>query len=72
MSNHSSVAAIGAATPPRRSLFTRLVAMLTVRAERRRLADLDDATLRDIGLSRDQAMREALRPMWDVPPRWRR
>ncbi|MCF1708759.1 DUF1127 domain-containing protein [Tabrizicola sp. J26] len=72
MSNHSSVAAIGAATPHRRNLFARLVAMLTVRAERRRLADLDDATLRDIGLSRDQAMREALRPMWDVPPRWRR
>ena len=72
MPSHSFVATIGTTTSPRRSLFARLTSMLTVRAERRRLAELDDATLRDIGLTRDQALREALRPIWDVPPRWRR
>ena len=68
--NH--VVAIGTAASPRRSIFARLTSMLKVRAERRRLAELDDAILRDIGLSRDDALQEALRPMWDVPPRWRR
>lgn len=72
MPSHSHVVAIGTATSPRHSFFSRLVSMLTVRAERRRLAELDDAILRDIGLSRDEALRESLRPMWDVPPRWRR
>lgn len=72
MSSHSTAATIGVAPSRRRGLFTRLFAMLTVRAERRRLAELDDATLRDIGLSRDEALQEALRPIWDVPPRWRR
>ncbi|MGH8435199.1 MAG: DUF1127 domain-containing protein [Pseudomonas sp.] len=31
---------------------------------RKALLDLDDAQLRDIGLSREQARAEALRPFW--------
>ena len=53
------------------SLLARLRLGLTVRRERRRLAELDDAALRDIGVSRDQARAEAERPIWDVPAYWR-
>lgn len=34
------------------------------------LATLDDARLRDLGLSRAAALREASRPIWDVPSHW--
>jgi uncharacterized protein YjiS (DUF1127 family) len=34
-------------------------------ASRRRLADLDDHMLKDLGISRAQAQFEASRPVWD-------
>lgn len=52
-------------------LLSRLAAILRLGRERRRLATLDDHILRDIGLTRDEALREAERPAWDVPPHWR-
>jgi uncharacterized protein YjiS (DUF1127 family) len=36
-----------------------------VATERRRLLELDERTLRDIGLTPDDAVREASRPFWD-------
>lgn len=42
---------------------------MQVAGERRRLARIDDATLRDIGLDRATADAEARRPFWDVRPR---
>ncbi|RVV96921.1 DUF1127 domain-containing protein [Mesobaculum littorinae] len=45
---------------------------LAIFRERRHLEDLDDALLRDIGLTREAARSEAARPLWDVPTRWRR
>ncbi len=33
---------------------------------RRKLLELDDHALRDIGLTRDQALEEALKPFWKV------
>lgn len=41
--------------------------LFAVRRERARLADLDDHTLADIGVSRAAAAREATRPVWDLP-----
>ena len=38
---------------------------------RRALNRLDDAALRDVGLSRADAEREARRVAWDVPQNWR-
>jgi uncharacterized protein YjiS (DUF1127 family) len=35
--------------------------------QRRRLAMLDDAALKDIGLSRCDVMQESERPFWDDP-----
>lgn len=37
--------------------------------ERRMLAMLDDAALKDIGLSRADAMQESERPFWDDSPK---
>ena len=39
--------------------------------QRQKLARLDDAALRDMGLTREQALREATRKPWDVPNHWR-
>lgn len=47
-----------------RGLFFRREAL----RHRRALRDLDDAILRDIGLSRDEALREAERGFWDWEP----
>ena len=38
-----------------------------IRRERQQLLELSDHMLRDIGLTRTQAGREAARPFWDVP-----
>ncbi len=39
--------------------------------QRRALAEMDDAQLMDIGLTRTEARREAERPFWDAPVHWR-
>jgi uncharacterized protein YjiS (DUF1127 family) len=57
---------------PRPSLARRLITMLSVRRQRRALADLDDHILSDIGITREQALRESSRLAWDVPARWSR
>ena len=38
---------------------------------RRRLADLDDHLLRDIGLDRADALAEAERQPWNAPSHWK-
>ena len=40
--------------------------------QRRALAQLSDQILKDIGLSRVDALREAARPFWDEPVPWRK
>lgn len=55
---------------PRISLWTRMANMLNVRHQRKTLKDLDDHMLRDIGLTREEAMIEAEKPVWDVPRHW--
>lgn len=51
-------------------LMTRLRLALAVSAQRRRLADLDDTRLADLGLTRAAARTEAARAPWDVPSHW--
>jgi uncharacterized protein YjiS (DUF1127 family) len=52
---------------PLKRLWRRLARTLAVMAERRRLAEMDDRTLRDLGLTRAEACREFSRPWWDLP-----
>lgn len=48
-------------------LLDRAASWLEVRRQRRHLLSMSDAMLRDIGLSRADAEREADRPFWDLP-----
>lgn len=60
---------IGFAAPPRGAAagwWTWLRRAWRARATRRDLRDLDARALRDIGLTRAQALREAGRAPWDV------
>ncbi|MEQ8898123.1 MAG: hypothetical protein RID23_13630 [Roseovarius sp.] len=47
-----------------------LLDLLALVRQRRKLAELDDAALRDMGLTRREALDEARRPAWDVPHHW--
>ena len=64
MTVHAQSSAIHSALRP-----LRIADMLAVWAQRRALYRLDDAALRDIGLTRETALREASRPFWDLPSR---
>lgn len=55
----------------RRSLLARLLDLQALMRQRRRLAELDDAALRDLGISRADALHEAARAPWDAPSHWR-
>ncbi|QFT57289.1 hypothetical protein FIU94_00510 [Sulfitobacter sp. THAF37] len=54
----------------RRSFLARLSGFAALARSRRALARLDAEALRDIGLSRAEAQREARRAPWDVPSHW--
>lgn len=51
-------------------LFAFAYDAIVARRQRNFLARLDDRTLADIGVTRDQAVHEATRPMWDLPANW--
>ncbi len=52
--------------------FGWLILAREVRRQRRALADLTPEQLQDVGLTPDQARREAQRLVWDVPQHWLR
>ncbi len=66
MTFHSITPALRSALPGLRPRFSE---RLVVWRQRRALRDLDDASLRDIGLTREAALREANRAFWDLPRR---
>jgi len=64
-------AALAPAPSKAPGLLRRLRTAVALTRQRRALAALDDAMLRDIGLTRGQALTEAARPFWDAPRHWR-
>ncbi|MDJ0825110.1 MAG: DUF1127 domain-containing protein [Rhodobacter sp.] len=58
--------------PVFKGFFGRLLAAEAAWRQRRALARLDEAALRDIGVSQAEATIEAKRPVWDVPAHWLR
>ena len=54
----------------RPSLMARLQGALSLHRQRNRLAKLDDTQLKDIGITRTQALTESARPFWDAPDHW--
>jgi uncharacterized protein YjiS (DUF1127 family) len=65
LTSMTDVAANSALKP--QSLVERFAFMLRVRRERQALQGLDDATLKDIGLSRGDVEREGSRSLLDLP-----
>jgi uncharacterized protein YjiS (DUF1127 family) len=65
----SLVPASGARRPAQPTIWQRIVAWGRVAGERRRLAELDAHILKDIGLTPEEAHREASRPFWDTERR---
>lgn len=47
-------------------IVRRIVFWRTVAAQRRLLLTMDERMLRDIGIDRYEALREARRPFWDI------
>lgn len=62
-----SSSASAAHLPSLRSLHNRVMGALGLVEQRRRLADMEDWQLRDLGLTRSDAHREATRPLWSAP-----
>ncbi|MCZ0813337.1 MAG: DUF1127 domain-containing protein [Pseudomonadota bacterium] len=56
--------------PHTRSQAPSLRDLLALHRQRRQLARLDAAALRDIGLDPHSAGAESRRPLWDVPRHW--
>lgn len=59
-----------AAPRPHGSMVSRFLKADALRRSRAQLARLDATQLADIGLSREDAVAEARRPLWDVPGHW--
>lgn len=66
-----TVAASHSTSPSSRGVWSRVMAALMLYRSRRALAQLDSHILNDIGISREQALSEANRAVWDAPDRWR-
>lgn len=54
-----------------RNLIGTLTTWIALARQRRALASLSDAQRDDIGISTQEAKKEAKRAFWDVPPHWR-
>lgn len=70
---HTTASFSGTCVPNRRfSLLKWLFGIDRVHRQRLALRDMTDAQLSDIGVTREEAMREAARPVWDAPSQMRR
>ncbi|WP_299640190.1 DUF1127 domain-containing protein [uncultured Ruegeria sp.] len=58
--------------PANRSLVSLISQAFELTRQRRKLAQLDDAVLEDIGVTREEASAEANRFFWDAPQFWKR
>jgi uncharacterized protein YjiS (DUF1127 family) len=54
--------------PLMNKLFARIIFLRGIARQRRQLKLMDDYLLKDIGISRADAEREASRPFWDYAP----
>ncbi len=68
-SDHGSISGRARRKP---GFLARLVTLQAIRKERQTLSDLDPKLLKDIGITPEQAEKEAKRVIWDAPERWLR
>ncbi|MEO1238516.1 MAG: DUF1127 domain-containing protein [Pseudomonadota bacterium] len=55
----------------RTGIIAKISSLLALFSERRRLADMPDHMLKDLGITRQEAEAEARRSIWDSPSHWR-
>lgn len=65
----SAASGVSAAQPKRGGWLAWLAHCLMAIQTRRHLSEMDDRMLKDIGITRLDAMREAGRSPWDITPR---
>ncbi|RBW45350.1 hypothetical protein DS901_03780 [Loktanella sp. D2R18] len=53
------------------SLLAHIITAFGVARQRHQLRNLDDRLLRDVGITRAQAMQEASKAPWDAPQNWK-
>jgi uncharacterized protein YjiS (DUF1127 family) len=73
---HLKTPTIALSTPGSSTKWPGLIAhlrhLITLRRERRALAAMEDHMLKDIGLTRAEALEEAAQPLWAAPAHWTR
>ncbi len=72
MTNTNCATASHATVAPRISVLAKLMQARGLWRQRQQLKSLDKAILKDIGVTRDEALREAERSIWDAPASWTR
>ena len=70
MAHHSTATHVRIGRYRRTSLLTLIRKAIELKRQRRSLLRLSNRQLADIGISRDDAQREAARPIWDIPADW--
>lgn len=68
---HHAVSATRFASRRNLSVLRILERLIGIARQRRHLSRLDDAALRDVGLTKSEANAEANRGFWDAPSNWR-
>ena len=68
---HHTAAHANCARKPQ-SLFGHLSQMIAKTRQRRQLLALDDHLLKDIGVTRAQALKEGRQTLWNAPSHWRK
>ena len=58
--------------PAKRSVLGMITNAMSLKRQRRSLAELDDRALKDIGVTRSEADIEVGRYIWDAPEFWRK
>jgi uncharacterized protein YjiS (DUF1127 family) len=54
------------------SLWSKIGNAIALKRQRRQLLGLEDHLLKDVGLTRDDAIAENAQNLWDVPQTWRK
>lgn len=65
VTSHNTCTSFARARP--RGVLQTIASLVDLAQQRRTLATLDEFALRDIGVSRADALQEARRPFWDRP-----
>lgn len=72
MPTQSHIHSLATQHSARKGFFRHLAIACDVWRQRRALAQLDAAALKDIGVTQGEAVQESLKPVWNAPQHWTR